>query len=131
MHEKLQVPTFDGSMRGDDPKREILIYGGLFMATIFGGTHAIAWVFDFPTNQEQVLWHASTAAIILVPWLGLLLSPLFDIMPGELRKYLLSMPLLLYIPGRLILLILMFTTLRNLPSDAYRVVSWTSLVLHL
>ncbi|KAG1725936.1 hypothetical protein EDB19DRAFT_1753783, partial [Suillus lakei] len=38
---------------------------------------------------------------------------------------------MLYIAARAILLVLMFTTLRNLPPDAYKVLSWTTFVPHL
>ncbi|OAX30858.1 hypothetical protein K503DRAFT_728170 [Rhizopogon vinicolor AM-OR11-026] len=102
------------------------------MSTIFGGIHCIAWFFTFPTYQEQVLWHISAVAIILVPWLSMLLFFLNDILDKALiRSMFILIPPPLYITGRLILLILMFTTLRNLPPDTYQAVSWTSLVPHL
>ncbi|OJA20377.1 hypothetical protein AZE42_12746 [Rhizopogon vesiculosus] len=135
-HEKLQVPMFDGSVRVDVLNMTFLVIAGLFLATIFGGIHCIAWFFAFPTYQEQVLWHISAVAIIAVPWLGLfslLLNPLLkDTVLKDLMTWItLFMPPILYMTGRVILLILMVTTLRNLPPDAYQAVKWTSLIPHL
>ncbi|OAX32659.1 hypothetical protein K503DRAFT_701701 [Rhizopogon vinicolor AM-OR11-026] len=107
------------------------------MASIFGGIHCIAWFFAFPTYPEQVLWHISAVAIILIPWLGLFfffLSVTF-LENTELQDLVMGtaifIPPPLYITGRIILLVLMATTLRNLPPDTYQAVSWISLVPHL
>ncbi|OAX33713.1 hypothetical protein K503DRAFT_869382 [Rhizopogon vinicolor AM-OR11-026] len=136
-HEKLQVPMFDGSIRVDDLNKNILIISGFFMATIFGGIHCIAWFFAFPTYPEQVLWHISAVAIIAVPWFGLFFVFLSTTFPENsvLQDLMLwitvFMPPPLYITGRIILLVLMATTLRNLRPDAYQTMLWTSLVPHL
>ncbi|KAG1836409.1 hypothetical protein DFJ58DRAFT_710140 [Suillus subalutaceus] len=118
---KLRVPTFDGSIEIEASNLLVLLLVGFLMVTIFGGIHCMAWFFTFPTYEEQVLWRMSAAAITLTPLFGfltLLLSgfPVYAV---------------LYAAGRAILLVLMFTTLRNLPPDAYKAVSWTSLVPHL
>ncbi|KAG2040506.1 hypothetical protein BDR03DRAFT_948960 [Suillus americanus] len=119
---KLRVPTFDGSIELEASNVLVLLLAGFLMVTIFGGIHCMAWFFAFPTYGEQVLWRMSAAAITLTPWFGFLTLLLF----GGFPVY-----AVLYAAGRAILLILMFTTLRNLPPDAYMAVSWTSLVPHL
>ncbi|KAG2360612.1 hypothetical protein BDR07DRAFT_1412090 [Suillus spraguei] len=53
-HRKLRVPTFDGSVKLDGLD---ISYAGLFMATIFGGIHCMAWFYAFPTYQEQFYSH--------------------------------------------------------------------------
>ncbi|KAG1797307.1 uncharacterized protein HD556DRAFT_1233477 [Suillus plorans] len=102
------------------------------MATIFGGIHCLAWFSTFITHQEQLLWRICALAITGTPWLFLFAIFTFDSVALAFIKLpilLVSIPL--YIAARAILLVLMFTTLRHLPADAYQAVSWISLVPHL
>ncbi|KAG2069411.1 hypothetical protein BDR04DRAFT_690927 [Suillus decipiens] len=109
-----------------------LSLAALLMATTFGGIHCMAWFFTFSTYLEQVLWRISAAAITCTPWLGVLTSFLIVSNPQYAVGVLLyALYIIFYIVTRAILLILMFTTLRNLPPDAFKAVSWTSLVPHL
>ncbi|KAG2141440.1 uncharacterized protein EDB93DRAFT_635831 [Suillus bovinus] len=132
---KLRVPTFDGSIKFGDSERAVLQLSGLIMATIFGGIHCIAWFFAFPTHQEQVLWRIGGIVITCIPWFGEFVG--FIIGTTELhafRSFVVCLALVspvVYIIGRAIVLVLMFTTLRNLPPDAYKAVLWTALVPHL
>ncbi|KAG2064494.1 hypothetical protein BDR04DRAFT_1162504 [Suillus decipiens] len=133
---KLRVPTFDGSVTLEDSNRRVLQLAALLMATIFGGIHCMAWTFTFPSGQEQVLWQISAVAITFTPWfyflpkfipnnslLGVVESALIGLI------YLISVPL--YITARALLLVLMFTTLRDLHPGAYYAVQWTIWVPHL
>jgi hypothetical protein len=156
---KYRVVTFDGSNELDDLSRIIILFAGYGMATVFGGIHCIAWSFAFPTYQEQILWRMCAIGIILVPWLGLLLNivtaylgvahtfessmvveVMFIVLVLVARRINGSSPVVvgmfivlafMYIIVRAFLLILMVTTLRNLPPGAYKVVSWTRLIPHL
>jgi hypothetical protein len=137
--DKRRVPTFDGSIIVDGLHWWILMITGFLMATIFGGIHCIAWFFAFPTLQERVLWRISAVIITCVPSLNILLMlllPTLEDIEGATALVVLSaltaiISTVLYITGRVILLVLMVTTLRSLPPDAYQAVSWTSLVPHL
>ncbi|KAG2099553.1 uncharacterized protein F5147DRAFT_711668, partial [Suillus discolor] len=93
----------------------------------------MAWFFAFPTPQERVLWRMSAVAITGTPWIGLLAAPLLTALGTPLLIFILlyALCIMLYITSRAVLLVLMFTTLRHLPLDAYKAVSWTSLVPHL
>ncbi|KAG1725833.1 hypothetical protein EDB19DRAFT_1897711 [Suillus lakei] len=131
---KLRVPTFDGSIALDNSGSLILYLAGLLIATIFGGIHCMAWFFAFPAYQERVLWRMSAIAITCTPWLGFLTALLFAVLDRTLNVVALICYVsyaMLYIAARAILLVLMFTTLRNLPPDAYKALSWTTLVPHL
>ncbi|KAG1897019.1 uncharacterized protein F5891DRAFT_1192432 [Suillus fuscotomentosus] len=130
---ELQVPTFDGSIKLGNVDRIVLVLAGLLMATIFGGIHGMAWFFAFPTHQERVLWCMSVVAITGTPWFALLTAPLLAALDTPLLIFILlyALCIMLYITARAVLLVLMFTTLRDLPPDAYRAVLWTSLVPHL
>ncbi|KAJ8586729.1 hypothetical protein M405DRAFT_822859 [Rhizopogon salebrosus TDB-379] len=136
--EKYRVLTFDGSNEVNELDQIILALAGFVMATVFGGIHCIAWFFAFPTYQEQVLWRMSAVAIIFIPWLALLVgavSALFKdvhiLGDALVIEMVFIISALMYIIGRAFLLILMVTTLRNLPPGAYEAVSWTSLIPHL
>ncbi|KAG2040468.1 hypothetical protein BDR03DRAFT_1089871 [Suillus americanus] len=130
----LRVPTFDGRIKLGKSNKRVLFLAGLFIAIIFGAIHCMAWFFAFPTYQEQVLWRMSAIAITFTPVVCFRIY----FLPGSVQ-YILGVVydliclafVILYITARAVLLVLMFTTLRNLPPDAYEVVSWTSLVPHL
>jgi hypothetical protein len=129
--DKHRVPTFDGSIKVNSVYAVGLLGVGFLMATIFGGIHCIAWFFAFPTFQEQVLWRISAVTIICAPWLIPLAMFSQDIVGATMCSLIVFISTILYITGRAILLVLMVTTLRSLPPDAYQAVSWSSLVPHL
>ncbi|KAG2353826.1 hypothetical protein BDR07DRAFT_1431835 [Suillus spraguei] len=133
---KLRVPTFDGSIKLGNSDRMFLQLAGLIMATIFGSIHLIAWSFKF-VSYQGVLWHASAIAVTFTPWLCFLVN-FFDSLesvPNVVHGFVSSLVLLLsvvvYITARALILALMFTTLRDLPTRALWEVSWASLVPHL
>ncbi|KAG2141451.1 uncharacterized protein EDB93DRAFT_1294732 [Suillus bovinus] len=136
--QKLRVPTFDGSIALELLDQLVLALAGLLMATIFGGVHCMAWFFAFPTYQEQVLWRMSAIAISCTPscvfaCFPVILCTLVFLPYATMISWLFMFIVcpILYIIGRAILLVLMFTTLRDLPPDAYKAVSWTALMPHL
>ncbi|KAG1866201.1 hypothetical protein F4604DRAFT_1504955, partial [Suillus subluteus] len=129
-----RVPTFDGSIDLEDSNKTILQLTALLMVTIFGGIHCMAWFFSFPTYQERVLWRISAVAITFTPWLCFLARFIPDSLLGIVGfvfGLICLVSVILYITVRALLLVLMCTALRNLPSGAYQAVSWTTLVPHL
>ncbi|KAG2340341.1 hypothetical protein BDR05DRAFT_1002539 [Suillus weaverae] len=131
---KLRVPTFDGSIKLEFLDRTVLLLAALLMATIFGSIHCMAWFFAFPTYQEQVLWRMSGIAITFTPWLCFIVQLSPDSVPVVVEfvcGLMLLVSVVLYITARAVLFVLMFTTLRNLAPDAYKAVSWTTVVPHL
>ncbi|KAG1872167.1 hypothetical protein F4604DRAFT_789261 [Suillus subluteus] len=137
---KLRAPTFD-DIRGIKLQlweSNVLTSVGFTMTIIFGGIHCTAWLYTFPSYQEQVLWFTSAIITTCTPCISfvvafVLLRSRIERRGSESVKFtmFLRICLVLYSTARGLLLILMFTTLRNLPSSAYKVVSWTSLVPHL
>ncbi|KAG2069345.1 hypothetical protein BDR04DRAFT_1156711 [Suillus decipiens] len=137
-YKKLRVPTFDGNIDLERSDRTVLQVSGLLMATIFGGIHCMAWLFAFPTYQEQMLWRISAVITTCTPWfcVNAYLQRKRNIarLPVVMRVFFDTIfwtYVGLYISTRAVLLVLMFTTLRNLPTDAYKAVLWSSLVPHL
>ncbi|KAG1886183.1 hypothetical protein F4604DRAFT_65607 [Suillus subluteus] len=103
----LRVQTFGGSIQLEGWYDYVPFIAAFLMATIFGGIHCIAWNFTFPTSTDQVLWRIGTVAITGTPIDGALLGFLM----GPFAVFC----VLSYITGRVILLGLMFTTIRNFP----------------
>ncbi|KAG1727386.1 uncharacterized protein EDB91DRAFT_1350333 [Suillus paluster] len=137
--QKLQVPTFD-NMHNINLKRwegNLLTLAGVTMSILFGGIHCTAWFYVFPTYEEEVIWRVCAITMIVAPLLAFVVAFLFEYIPtaGKIDEVVRSMfpmaCIALYSTSRSILFILMFTTLRNLPPDAYKTVSWTSFVPHL
>ncbi|KAG2063010.1 hypothetical protein BDR04DRAFT_1111861 [Suillus decipiens] len=130
---RFRVPTFRGSASLENSDQMALLLAGLLIAAVFGGIHCMAWFFAFHTYQEQMLWRASAIVIICTPWLIVLTLALLICLDSPLTvlKLVPALYSVFYIPARAVLLVLMFTTLRNLPPGAYKAVLWTTLVPHL
>ena len=104
----------------------------LVVGICFGAIHCTAWCFSFPTHTELLMWRISSVAMTAVPFcipvmiaLGILLDSgriivVFSIFAG-----------ILYIIARAVTLVLVFTSLRELPHGAYETVYWTTLIPHI
>jgi hypothetical protein len=130
--------------KGDYPG----IAAEMALGCIFGAIHCAAWSFQFQTHTELFLWRLSSLVVVIVPLLAVLYIPVgwitgrdkaLDMNPFWvlliLPLFILSMcgltvGVLAYILARLFLLILAFTSLRNLPHDALQVIPWTSIIPH-
>ena len=111
----------------------------LGVGVCFGAIHCIAWNFSFPTHMELLMWRISSVAITVVP----VYIPLMFLFGGLLGDIVHSESVLeagsyfstlsggiLYILARAVTLILVFTSLRDLPQGAYETVHWTTFIPH-
>ena len=46
-----------------------ILFITMFAVCTFGGVHCAAWVFQFPSLQEQLLWRISASSLALCPFL--------------------------------------------------------------
>ncbi|KAF8551321.1 hypothetical protein OG21DRAFT_1512916 [Imleria badia] len=102
---------------------------------IFGGLHLTAWNFPFVTEGERMTWRIASlifagsalACIVLAFTFGCYGSDsqLEDPHPSLLLG--LGLALL----SRMVLVALIFASLRSLPSSAYQTVPWTAYIPHL
>jgi hypothetical protein len=138
----LAVPTWYAGHMGDPKGKhnshsDIVPRAGgwaVFVATIFGGLHLIAWSFEFPSQAERRLWQVASTAITCIP---LLVFVIFEF--GSHKKTwwwgLLGMIALLggivYFLCRVALLALAFSTLRSLPQDAFKDICWADFLPHI
>ena len=106
---------------------------GLF-ACGFGALHCLAWNSPFPTSKEQLAWRICSAATTAAPALLLL----FVIILGAdsegtiafLTLVALFILIVAYVIGRITIIVLAFISLRALPADALRTVSWNNYIPH-
>ena len=129
-----KVPTY---WAGGPNKKQLGLAGviALALAVIFGVVHFISWSSQFPSHLEQILWRASSIAIVCSPIIVCLLV-LLDTLPLGINTSLaIVLPsilsILVYIIARVVLLALAFTTLRSLPPTAYQTVHWTTFIPHI
>lgn len=130
------------------------------MGLVFGAIHCIAWSFNFPSITELIIWRVSAVVVVawIAASLIMLMAQLcfvdqtwddgganytekFDLERRPWIKVAMVIKVVffsiitagvpVYVIARLALLIEAFTTLRDLPPEAYRVVEWSSLIPHI
>ncbi|KAL0566443.1 hypothetical protein V5O48_015566 [Marasmius crinis-equi] len=151
----LRVPTFHGGL---PQNRGATLLGTIQMvvAIFFGGVHCIAWKFGFPSPTEKWLWRVSALLLIAVPLHFLLLLIVrrnilkrrtregsvrpFSLVLGLAGAVILRYPrvfviinrlaLYLYLIVRMVVVVLPFVLLRDLPAGAFVEVEWTTFIPH-
>ncbi|KAI0059876.1 hypothetical protein BV25DRAFT_1918234 [Artomyces pyxidatus] len=128
------VPTFyGGGIDGTNSLYADIL--ALLFAMVFGAVHCAAWNYAFPSHVEKLAWHVSSLAIVALPGVMLVFMVLLwtrrasEILE-EVVPFMFALATPLYVAARLLLLALSFSTLRSLPSEAYRAVQWTLLIPH-
>ncbi|KAJ7897714.1 hypothetical protein B0H14DRAFT_3124604 [Mycena olivaceomarginata] len=115
------VPPFWSASFGEGPEDLPLALAGQFIcANLFGVVHCLAWNASFPSLIEMWMWRASAVFVTGFPVICFFLlrvSNMFE--HGSLLRgifaYLNYGLVALYVVTRIALLILLFTTLRDLP----------------
>jgi hypothetical protein len=112
--------------------------GPSIVGIAFGAIHCVAWSYVFPSHAELVLWRTSCIAMMAVPLLSTISCTAYT---GYLNSAqavimyiswaLLGLTSWLYIAARLGAIVVAFTTLRFLPSEAFAAVDWTTFIPHI
>jgi hypothetical protein len=136
-----RVPIFWSSRYGfgNDPENGLALLGPSILGMAFGAIHFIAWWYTFPSHAEFILWRMSCIALVAVPLISTITCVCWAISPdnGELTViviiplFLLMLSAWLYVVARAATIVIAFTTLRSLPSDAFMVVDWTTFIPHI
>lgn len=107
-------------------------------AALFGGIHAIAWNFSFPSTIELVLWRSATIYTATAPVCAILLSSLGAALPNSyiLTRCLVPLFIILFVSliilysiARLFIIVEMFRMLLFLPPGSF-VSTWAASVPH-
>lgn len=111
----------------------------------FSLLHLIAWNFEFPTREEQLMWRWTCISMGIILGIGCFVEAISIVVDGytttgltTLNGYKLRWPtnLLFLIPGflymssRLIVIVEVVISLRLLPSGCFEVVDWTQVLPH-
>ncbi|MCJ1247027.1 hypothetical protein MMC30_004238 [Trapelia coarctata] len=98
---------------------------------VFGGLHCIAWNYDFPSTQEQMVWRIGSVATAVIPALTVALVVLSSILErsgngsmnsdlwGMIGLSCLLLGTVVYTAARLSIIAIAFSCLRRAPSDLY------------
>ncbi|TDL16980.1 hypothetical protein BD410DRAFT_754858 [Rickenella mellea] len=136
--DKKRVPTFysgDVDDSDDDFTSMWLWFAGLVVSSIFGGVHCIAWSFQFPSHEKELLWRVCALAITCLPLFSVLfLGTLYGILPDNVSDVLPPIFVVIfsifYIVARMILIVEAFLLLKTLPHGAFQTVQWTDFIPH-
>ncbi|KIM24393.1 hypothetical protein M408DRAFT_233237 [Serendipita vermifera MAFF 305830] len=119
-------------------------FGPSILGSAFGAIHCIAWLSEFPTRSELVLWRIYCIAMIKVPFVFAVVCAVVVVDIRTRKRYkgffvavsmiclvLIILSAWLYVASRVVTLVIAFTTLRSLPSTAFATVDWTSFIPHI
>jgi len=130
-----KVPTFyAGPKPTGHEAQPVAVFAACVIAMVFGSVHCVGWSFAFPSYAEQLLWRIASISITSAP-----LSVIVTIILGSMNgpdwivctwACILLAASILYLIGRVILLVLPFMALRSLPAEAYQTVQWTTFIPH-
>jgi len=124
----------DCNVINDDQSNDSGFFGIIIGSIIFGGIHVAAWNFDFPTENEQLVWRVTSLWCMLIYFFFILLGALLSCISGSIFDRVIGMftriVSVLYVLARLFLLVEVFRTLCFLPPDAY-ISTWATNFPHL
>ncbi|KAI0059879.1 hypothetical protein BV25DRAFT_1828593 [Artomyces pyxidatus] len=135
LRKERRVPTFYGGTTYLSENSFHADVIALCVAMVFGAVHCAAWHYAFPSTAEKIFWRICSLATVIVP--GAMLIPillgLVDGVPDillEVLPFTFAASAPIYVTARILLLVISFTTLRSLPSEAYSAVQWTLRIPH-
>uniref|UniRef100_A0A0W0GF53 Uncharacterized protein n=2 Tax=Moniliophthora roreri TaxID=221103 RepID=A0A0W0GF53_MONRR len=124
---------FSTRLKGAPMRLSVSVF---IIAGLFGAIHCIPWEFQFPTHTEKLLWRVSALTITTGPS-AMVIMLMFVGLSGtsnwlEMILIVIAvLPSVLYVIGRIILIVLALTALRDLAPSAYQTVEWTTFIPHI
>lgn len=129
-------------MDGEPPYFFIMV--GL-SSLAFNGMHCIAWNFDFPTKTELVCWRVAGLIGAIMPITVLGIQYVLDYISTkygkrrvnniaiderceDIARILANASSIAYMGARMIIIVLMFTCLRSVPTGVYQMTPWTRFI---
>ena len=132
----MKVPTFYSPRKiGNEV---VYVFSMSVIGVVFGGIHCAGWFFNFPSNDEAMLWRVSSAVltgvVFLLPLFIYLLVTVEEVLPDSFRWLGLVIAIsatVVYVVSRLLLLVEAFISLRHLTPGMLALVKWTSFIPHI
>jgi hypothetical protein len=115
------------------------LLGPSVLGIAFGAIHFIAWWYGFPSYAEFMLWRISCVALVAVPLFSTIACGWLATQPDSglldvifvIAILLLMLSAWLYVVARVATIVIAFTALRSLPSDALLELDWTTFIPHI
>lgn len=131
-----QIPEYFSGELEDFIPIALCFAAELILGIVFGAIHSAAWFFEFPTHTERLIWRISALLVTFVPVLLIFLcfvtAALILCFEGDyLFVFCAAIGLPAYIVARFLLIAVTFSSLRDLPPDALRVLNWTTFIPHI
>ncbi|KAF5309445.1 hypothetical protein D9619_012474 [Psilocybe cf. subviscida] len=102
------------------------------LGTMIGAIHLIAWTSEFPSPLARQLWRSSaivlTVAMFLLQTLDLIITKMGVVSYMATLVYVCVY--LMYLTARCVVIVIALLSMRHLPHDILRDVSWTSYLPH-
>ena len=95
----------------------------------FAGFHFLAWDYEFPSTAEQVIWRVAAVTTLSSPFALYVLTNCVCCMRCLQHASIWITFIAVYGLARLLLVVIAFTSLRSLPSEAY-LTTWSGYVPH-
>ena len=127
-----KIPTFYSISPANSNQRNYTTLTACVIAVIFGAIHCAGWSLSFRSHTEKILWRILSIIITSIP-VFIVLDVAFALRAKNLADafwFLTLFSLPFYIVARVMLLILAFMGLRNLPPGAHTIVEWTTFIPH-
>lgn len=130
------IPDFSGlPWTGAPDAFFITSFVTILVVSLFGGIHLFAWNYIFPNNAEGTFWRIAAAivtgapGVVFVVWILCIIPLAFDNTPAaETMMAAASIfSTAVYVVARLTLLVISFTSLRQLSPDVYKTSSWLTI----
>jgi hypothetical protein len=141
LSKQCKVPIFWSSRCGFDEGTGVsgALLGPSILGMAFGAIHFIAWWHAFASHAEFMLWRISCIALVAVPlfstvycsWVATDPNSTLLVVIGIIAFILLMLSAWLYVVARVTTIVIAFTALRSLPSEALLVVDWTTFIPHI
>ncbi|KAF7295726.1 hypothetical protein MIND_01113200 [Mycena indigotica] len=134
------VPTFWFGWGYDTPPglEHICLVRELLVACLFGAIHCAAWRAAFPSTAEMQIWRVTAKMLAVVPLVAICILQLgldswFIVGDNSwtVTQKIIQALLLLYLPSRLVTLVLPFAALRTVNPLVYVDVDWSVYIPHL
>ena len=130
----MKVPTFYSTLGSKNEVAPMLVMP--VVGVVFGGIHCAGWFFNFPSDDEAILWRVCSAILTGIAFLlpvhffFLFILSLFE-NSRWLSTVISVLTLLVYVVSRLILLVEAVISLRHLTPGMLALVKWTSFIPHI
>ena len=132
----MKVHTFYSIREGQSGVARLVVIP--IVGVVFGGIHCAGWSFNFPSNDEAMLWRVCSAILTGIAFISpvhvfflYFLAVEKDFKSPILATVISVLTILVYVVSRLLLLVEAVISLRHHTPGMLALVKWTSFIPHI